>query len=98
MASKCAILYQLRDDILEDLSTSGKTHEGVAQAAREACNSGRIRSERRNKLVKFDWAYNFVRHLTQAKADAFRRDFRCELGIHDSQFWTDVRHQVGRRI
>ena len=76
--NKAIILYELRDVILEELSSlCGVPQQGVAQAARACKQAGSLSRPMCNLLVNFDFAYNMVRHLTTMKARKFRSDF-CE--------------------
>ena len=75
---KAAILYELRDEILEELSSlCGVPQQGVAQAARACKAAGSLSRPMCNLLVNFDFTYNMVRHLTSMKARKFRSDL-CE--------------------
>ena len=78
--NKVTILYELRDEILEELSTlSGLPQQGVAQAARTCKNAGLLSRPMCNLLVNFDFAYNLLRHLTTMKAQNFRGKLRDDL-------------------
>lgn len=78
--AKATLLYALRDDVLHLLcERCQKPHEGIAQAARDCKARGFIRSELCNKLIKFDYAYNMVRHLTSLHAAEFFRAVQDEI-------------------
>ena len=72
---KVGIIYNLNDALLEHLCVaSGQRHAGVAAAARSLKAANRITSSLTNTLVKYDFTYNFVRHLTSQHAVAFLDD------------------------
>jgi len=72
---KVGLIYSLNDQVLEALcSALEKKCSGVAAAARELKSSGRLSSSLCNTLVKFDWTYNFLRHLTSQHAAQFYDD------------------------
>ena len=57
MANKAALLYSMRDDMLEVLTNaSGTTQQGVAQAARTCKNGGVLGKASCSKLVDIDFA------------------------------------------
>ena len=77
---KPALVYALHDNLLEFLCNSaGQRHTGVAAAARDLKQQKRVSSSLCSTLTKFDWSYNFLRHLTTQ---------------HVNQFYYEVTHTV----
>ena len=77
---KVSIIYSLNDHVLEALcNTLEKKCSGVAAAARELKTAGRLSSSLCNTLVKFDWTYNFMRHLTSQHAAEFYNEVLAEV-------------------
>ena len=70
-APRVLALYAMRDAALDQLCAHAGACQGLAQAARTATKLGLIDATLANKLVKLDYSYNLVRHLTQSHADSF---------------------------
>ena len=80
---KVALIYTLHDNLLELLcGAAEQRHTGVAAAARDLKQQRRVTPSLCNTLVRFDWTYNFVRHLTTQ---------------HANQFFDEVHHTIAPR-
>ena len=78
--NKASLLCQYRDNALEALAASaGKQHEGLAQAARHACDLKLISKPLKHKLIKVDYAYNLVRHITSKSVGDYIEQLQVEL-------------------
>jgi hypothetical protein len=67
---KHQLVYKLRDELLAELSDSLRKHyEGLAQAARAVHTMSLIDTEDKNRYVRIDFAYNLVRHITNASVN-----------------------------
>ena len=76
-AGKVVALYALRDTLLADLcATLASPSQGLAQAAREAKRQHTISGGAAAKLVKIDFAYNLVRHLTNERCSTYIQEIR----------------------
>ena len=79
--NKALLVYALRDELLEEVTSKlGIHHEGLAQAARAAKKRGLITATTSAKLIKYDHAYNLVRHITTASKTSMLEFVRRELG------------------
>ena len=80
LAGKVIALYGLRDTLLADLSaTLSVPSQGLAQVAREAKRRHLLPGAAAAKLIKVDFAYNLIRHLTDERCLAYIQEIRCMI-------------------
>ena len=91
---KVGLIYSLNDQLLEQMCVSaGQRHAGVAAAARSLKSQSRITATMANTLVKFDFTYNFIRHLTSQHASDFLAD--VVTALEPQQYHHTVLHVDG---
>ena len=80
LAGKVIALYGLRDTLLANLSaTLSVPSQGLAQVAREAKRRHLLSGSAAAKLIKVDFAYNLIRHLTDERCLAYIQEIRCMI-------------------
>jgi len=75
--NKHLLIYQLRDELLDTLAgVSGQHFQGLASAAR---GTDSLSPGCRSQLIKVDFAYNLVRHITKESVYLFQKEVNEDL-------------------
>ena len=79
-SSSEVLILELHGRLLRTFAVEAGQHfQGLAQAARFLKRSGRISAATANKLLKLDFAFNLVRHITTISVCRFEEDLVSEL-------------------
>ena len=95
------LIYDLHGQLLRTLAFEMKAHyQGIAQAARMCKRQGRISAAVANKLVKLDFAYHLIRHVTEVSTEVFLQGVLTELRSSGSPSGTEGKesHDAGPSV
>ena len=85
-ASPFALVYELHNRLLRAASDAAGLHfHGLQQAARHLRKAGLLDAQLANKLASLDLCFNWMRHMTAAKASSFEGLVRSKLAVPPAQ-------------